>query len=76
MKDAGHAKYLNSIDNGWRPFKGQLPQSTEILIERLKKFADYGDTQSKEWLAEINAKTNKIDCWVNASHYLGLKTRK
>jgi len=64
------------IDNGWRPFKGQLPQTTEVLIWELEKFAEYGDSQSIEWFDEIQEKTNDIDWWVNASHYLGLKIRK
>ncbi len=66
---------LKPIDNGWRPFNGELPKTTEILIWELEKFAEYGDSQSNEWLKEINAKTDKINYWVNTSHYLGFKTR-
>jgi hypothetical protein len=64
------------LDHGWRQFKGQLPQTTEIIVWELKKFAEYGDSQSIEWFDEIQKKTNDIDYWVNASRYLGLRTRK
>jgi len=64
------------VDNGWREFKGQLPQTTEIIISRLEKFAEYGDAQSKEWFDEIKEKTSKINYWVNASKYIGFKRRK
>lgn len=64
------------VDHGWRPFKGQLPQTTQIIVWELKKFAEYGDNQSIEWFDEIQKKTNDIDYWVNASRYLGLRTRK
>ncbi len=67
---------LKPIDNGWRQFKGQLPQTTEVLVWELNEFAKYGDKQSKEWLAEIQSKTNNINYWINASQYLGLKERK
>ncbi len=61
------------IDRGWRPFKGELPQTTETLIWNLKKFADYGDGQSQEWFADVQEKTDKINYWVNASKYIGFK---
>jgi len=64
------------IDHGWRPFKGELPKTTEMLIWELREFAKYGDVQSQRWFAEIEAKTDKINYWVNASHYLGLKNRE
>jgi hypothetical protein len=37
---------LKPIDNGWRQFKGQLPQTTEVLVWELNEFAKYGDKQS------------------------------
>ncbi len=64
------------IDKGWRQFKGQLPQTTEILVCELREFAMYGDSQSIEWFNEIQAKTININYWVNASHYLGQQKRK
>lgn len=64
------------IDMGWRPFKGQLPQTTEILIWELEKFAEYGDKQSQQWFAEIEQTTNDIDFWVKASRYLGIRNRE
>jgi hypothetical protein len=64
------------LDYGWRPFKGQLPQTTEIIVWELKKFAEYGDSQSIEWFDEIQKKINDIDYWSNASCYLGLRNRK
>jgi hypothetical protein len=67
---------LKPIDNGWRQFKGQLPQTTEVLVWELNEFAKYGDKQSKEWFEEIKAKTNDINYWVNATQYLGHKKRK
>jgi len=74
-KDA-YVHQLKPIDNGWRLFKGQFPANTEVLVWELNKFAEYGDKQSIEWLNNIKAKTNKIDYWVKASYYLGLKNRK
>jgi hypothetical protein len=53
-----------------------LPKTTEVLIWRLKKFAGYGDVQSKDWLTEIETKTDEINYWENASNYIGFKTRK
>jgi hypothetical protein len=67
---------LKPIDNGWRPFRGELPSTTEVLIWELREFARYGDIQSQEWFAEIEAKTNNINYWVNASNYLGIKIRR
>ena len=61
---------------GWRPFKGQLPQSTEVIVWELKKFAEYGDTQSLDWLSEIADKAVDIDDWSKASRYLGVRQRK
>ena len=67
---------LEPIDNGWREFKGQLPQTTEILVWELNEFAKYGDRQSKEWFDEIQSKTKDINYWINASKYLGTRKRK
>jgi hypothetical protein len=64
------------LDNGWRPFKGQLPQTTEIIVWELKQFAEYGDAQSLKWFSEIQEFTSKIDYWVKASQYLGVKNRE
>ena len=64
------------IDNGWRQLRGQLPQTTEILVSHLFEFAKYGDNQSKEWFNEIQSKTIDINYWINASHYLGQRNRK
>jgi hypothetical protein len=67
---------LKPIDNGWRQFKGQLPQTTEVLVWELNEFAKYGDSQSIEWFDEIQAKRKDINYWVNASYYLGQRNRK
>lgn len=67
---------LDPIDNGWREFKGQLPQTTEVLVWELEEFAKYGDRQSKEWFDEIKSKTEDINYWINASKYLGTRKRK
>lgn len=67
---------LKPIDNGWREFKGDLPQTTKVLVWELNEFAKYGDRQSKEWWDEIQSKTADINYWVNASEYLGQRRRK
>jgi hypothetical protein len=67
---------IEPIDDGWRQFKGQLPQNTEVIVWELEKFAEYGDNQSKEWFTEIRQKQNEFDYWVNASKYIGFKSRK
>jgi len=67
---------LQPIDNGWRKFKGKLPETTEILVWELNEFAKYGDEQSKIWFNQIQAITDDINYWINASEYLGIKKRK
>ncbi len=67
---------IELIDNGWMKFKGSFPQSTDIIIQRLKEFAKYGDIQSIEWLKEIISKNAEPDDWTNASDYIGQKQRK
>jgi len=76
LNENGVINEFKPIDRGWRAFKGELPQTTETLIWNLKKFAEYGDVQSQEWFADVQAKTDKINYWVNASKYIGFKTRE
>lgn len=66
---------LKPIDNGWRQFKGELPQTTELLVRELIQFAKYGDKQSIEWFEEIQALTKDINYWTDASQYLGIRQR-
>lgn len=67
---------LKPVDNGWRKFKGILPQTTDVQVWNLKVFADYGDKQSIEWLNELNQLTDDPNLWVKTSDYIGHKTRK
>jgi len=67
---------LKPIDNGWKIFKGTLPQTTDVQVWDLKVFADYGDKQSIEWLDEINQLTEYPNLWVKTSDYIGYKSRK
>ena len=67
---------LKPIDNGWREFKGILPQTTELRVWELKEFAKYGDKQSEMWLNELMTKTNDPNLWTKTSDYIGHKTRK
>ncbi len=67
---------LKPIDNGWREFKGILPQTTELIIWDLKEFAKYGDKQCEMWLNELMTKTNDPNVWKKTSDYIGHKTRK
>jgi hypothetical protein len=67
---------LKPIDNGWRTFKGTFPQTTDVQVWDLKKFADYGDKQSSEWLNELYKVTTDPNLWIKTSDYIGHKTRK
>jgi hypothetical protein len=67
---------LKPIDNGWREFKGILPQTTELIVWELKEFAKYGDKQCEMWLNELMTKTNDPNVWTKTSDYIGHKTRK
>jgi hypothetical protein len=66
---------LDAIDKGWRKFKGTLPQTTEIIVWELKRFAEYGDRQSIEWMTEILCKEKEPDNWTKSSKYIGFKQR-
>jgi len=67
---------LKPIDNGWREFKGVLPQTTELIVWELKEFAKYGDKQSEMWLNELMAKTTDPNVWTKTSDYIGYKKRQ
>jgi hypothetical protein len=67
---------LKPIDNGWRRFKGQLPQTTELIVWEINEFAKYGDSQSKKWMEEINARMLPINLWLKASFYIGHQKRQ
>lgn len=67
---------LKPIDMGWRKFIGQFPQTTEILICELQRFAEYGDGQSKEWLKLLEHKAPNFNIWKNASLYIGIQQRR
>ena len=66
---------LKPIDNGWREFNGNLPQTTELIVWELKEFAKYGDKQSEMWLKEVMTKTGNPNVWKKTSEYIGHKKR-
>lgn len=80
IENLSNLKYINQgkeitdlapIDNGWNIFKGELPKSTEIIVWELRKFAEYGDPQSIEWINMIDRLKTKVNPWEKASHYIG-----
>ncbi len=66
---------LKPNDNNWTDYKGQLPQTTEVIDSELNEFAKLGDKQSNEWFNEIKSKTKDVNYWVKASKYLEIRKR-
>lgn len=66
---------FDPIDCGWREFKGLFPQTTEVLVWELNKFAEYGDKQAQAWIEQVKNTSPDFNYWVKASVYIGYKKR-
>jgi len=67
---------FNPIDCGWKEFKGLFPQTTQVLVWELNKFAEYGDKQAQVWIEQVKSTSPNFNYWVEASVYIGHKERE
>lgn len=80
---SGNKYSLELIADGFHPFQGSMPQSTnqklngrQLEIFHLEAFAEYGDPLSQQWLEEIkNITGGKYSPWDTVQKHLGQRKR-